>query len=71
MYKGRGEWVRIADRKPRHEDADAWGCVLIWDRYNGVRVTGYRNHQMLDAEYVTHWARIPDGPGEEGEGSDK
>lgn len=55
-------WVDKRDRMPAKADCDAWGCVLIYDRYNGVMVTGYLNRQQLDRHGVTHWARIPAGP---------
>ena len=47
---------------PGPEDADAYGCVLIYDRLNGVKVTGWRNEQELRREAVTHWAPMPEGP---------
>jgi hypothetical protein len=47
---------------PTAADADAYGCVLIWDRLNGVKITGWQNVQELGRENVTHWARIPAGP---------
>lgn len=59
------EWVDKNERMPVEMDADAYGCVLIWDRLNGARVTGWRNTQELGREAVTHWARLPEGPGKE------
>lgn len=56
------EWIDKRERLPTGTDCDAWGCVLIYDRHNGVMVTGYLNRQQLDRRGVTHWARIPDGP---------
>lgn len=58
------EWVNMQDRPPRREDADEYGCVMIWDELNGVMITGWRNEQMLYREPVTHWARTPEGPPE-------
>ena len=36
-------WIPKSVRMPTAEDADAQGCVLIWDTNNGVMLTGYRN----------------------------
>lgn len=56
------DWIPTAERMPEQADADPWGCVMIWDHYNGCMITGWQNHQRLEAEWVTHWARIPRGP---------
>lgn len=62
----RPAWVSLDRRRPTAEDADQWGCVLIWDINNGVMLAGWRNEQQLSRPYVTHWARTPEGPcGEE------
>ena len=58
----RPEWIDKTVRMPTAEDADPWGCVLIYDRYNGCQITGWRNTQALSRQYVTHWARMPLGP---------
>ena len=55
-------WVDKRVRMPWESDADAYGCVLIWDRLNGVKVTGWKNIHELNREAVTHWARMPEGP---------
>ncbi len=57
------EWISKRERMPGEADADAYGCVLIFDRLNGVRITGWRNVQELSREAVTHWAKLPEGPG--------
>lgn len=57
-------WVRLDRRRPTAEDADPWGCVLIWDSNNGVMLAGWRNEQQLGRPYVTHWARTPEGSAE-------
>ena len=44
-------WIPKSVRMPTAEDADAQGCVLIWDTNNGV-----------DRAPVTHWATPPQGP---------
>ena len=33
-------WVAKTERMPEAGDADAQGCVLIWDENNGVMVAG-------------------------------
>ena len=67
IYDGCGsnsiEWINKYDRMPGEDDADAYGCVMIWDRLNGARITGWRNAQELGREAVTHWAVLPEGPG--------
>ena len=55
-------WIPKRDRMPTAADADPYGCVLIWDRLNGAKITGWRNTQELSREAVTHWARLPEGP---------
>ena len=60
----RVEWINKTERMPTEADCDLWGCVLIYDRLNGVKVTGYRNAGELGRSGVTHWARMPLGPGE-------
>ena len=59
-------WVSTRERMPGRGDADLWGCVLIWDKYNGCMITGWQNRNRLEAETVTHWARLPEEPGEGG-----
>ena len=61
------EWISVKDRLP-----EAWKQVLIYSRhdfcesavYIGVpgkwRVTW--NHEMLDADSVTHWMQLPEPP---------
>lgn len=61
------EWIPTAERMPERADADLWGCVMIWDHYNGCMITGWQNRQRLEAEWVTHWARTPRGPEKEEE----
>ena len=62
MLKREIRWVSKAERMPTAEDADAQGCVLIWDTNNGVMLTGYRNPYGVDRAPVTHWATPPQGP---------
>ena len=61
------EWISVKDRLP-----EPWKQVLIYSRYDfcesafyiGVpgkwRVTW--NHEMLDADSVTHWMPLPQPP---------
>ena len=61
------EWISVDDRLP-----EPWKQVLIYSRYDfcesafyiGVpgkwRVTW--NHEMLDADSVTHWMPLPEPP---------
>ena len=61
------EWISVDDRLP-----EPWKQVLIYSRYDfcesafyiGVpgkwRVTW--NHEMLDADSVTHWIPMPQPP---------
>ena len=63
------EWISVKDRLP-----EPWKQVLIYSRhdfcesafYIGVlgkwRVTW--NHEMLDADSVTHWMQMPEPPEE-------
>lgn len=56
-------WVDKRERMPTREDADAQGCVLVWDINNGVMITGVNNHYGVGRSPVTHWATPPEGPG--------
>jgi hypothetical protein len=56
------EWVALSDHRPELEDADAQGCVMIWDQLNGLMVTGWKNNYELTRPFVTHWARTVVGP---------
>lgn len=69
---GAGSWVPMpkeggfsvpGSRKPEREDADPWGCVMIWDALNGAIVCGWREERKMDRPYVTHWMKTPDAPG--------
>lgn len=56
------EWIDKRERMPGAEDADVYGCVLIFDVNNGIMVSGWKNRQQLERGPVTHWARMPEGP---------
>lgn len=64
-----GQWIDLKERIPTKEDADEWGCVLVWDRYNGVKVCGWNNTFGLAREPVTHWMTPPERPMVEGQAS--
>ena len=59
------EWVDKHTRPPTIDDADPWGCIIIWDTHNGIMITAYNNHIAIGRENVTHFARIPAGPKKE------
>lgn len=57
-------WVKREEGMPTEKDADVYGCVLAWHKYNGVMVTGWR--RVRENDFVEAWARTPMGPeGEE------
>lgn len=56
------DWIDKSVRMPTEADSDPWGCVMIYDKLNGVKITGWRNAGELNRSVVTHWARIPHGP---------
>lgn len=57
------DWHDLSTSRPTESDADLYGCVMVWDQNNGLRITGWRNSQELNRGPVTHWAHTPDGPG--------
>ena len=62
MLKREIRWISKAERMPTAEDADAQGCVLVWDTNNGVMITGIHNPYGIGRGPVTHWATPPEGP---------
>lgn len=56
------DWIDKRKLMPTEADADPWGCIMIWDRLNGCKITGWKNAQELGRANVTHWARLPGGP---------
>lgn len=54
------QWIDKALRAPEPADADALGCVLVWHVYQRCMVMGLR--EAIKNRYVTHWARLPEGP---------
>ena len=61
------EWISVKDRLP-----EPWKQVLIYSRYDFCEVALYIgipgkwrvtwNHDMLDADSVTHWMPLPEPP---------
>ena len=61
------EWISVKDRLP-----EPWKQVLIYSRYDFCEVALYIgipgkwrvtwNHEMLDADSVTHWMPLPEKP---------
>ena len=61
------EWISVNDRLP-----EPWKQVLIYSRYDFCEVALYIgipgkwrvtwNHDMLDADSVTHWMPLPQPP---------
>ena len=61
------EWISVKDRLP-----EPWKQVLIYSRYDFCEVALYIgipgkwrvtwNHDMLDADSVTHWMPLPQPP---------
>ncbi|NLV59169.1 MAG: hypothetical protein GXY67_10410 [Clostridiales bacterium] len=54
------EWIHRDERLPTAEDADAYGCVLVWHTFNGHMITGW--HQLPSNRYFTHWMPTPCPP---------
>ena len=61
------QWIDKNVQKPTEADADPWGCILLWDRHNGVKVCAWNNVQEINREPVTHWKTVPNGPEERSE----
>ena len=57
------EWTAKSERLPTEEDADEWGCVLVWHLYNGCQMLGWNNPMLKSSTYITHWMRPPHMPG--------
>lgn len=55
-------WIKKADRLPAEQDADPWGCVLVWHVYNGVQLLGWHNPMLMTSRYITHWMSPPAAP---------
>lgn len=56
-------WIPISERRPTAQDADAWGCVLVWHVYNGTQMLGWDNPMLGTSKLITHWMSPPDAPG--------
>ncbi len=54
-------WIPTAQRMPAEADADAYGCVLVWHRYNGAMVLHVHNVENFGA-FITDWMPTPAAP---------
>lgn len=54
-------WIQMTVRMPTVEDADEYGCVLVWHRYNGVMVLHVQNVQNFGG-FITDWMPTPAAP---------
>ena len=54
------KWISIKQQTPTAADADIYGCVLVKDRHNGHRVTGWHQPEMDGG--ITDWQRLPRSP---------
>lgn len=54
------KWILRGTRLPTAADADACGCVLVWDCHEGNRITGW--HQPASDGGITAWQRLPGPP---------
>ena len=52
-----GDWIDAKQRKPTIDDADVFGCVLVYHEYNGAMVTGWQQFDMN--RFYTHWMPLP------------
>jgi hypothetical protein len=52
----------MAERRPTAQDADAWGCVMVWHIYNGTQMLGWDNPLMGTSKLITHWMSPPAAP---------
>lgn len=53
-------WIHSEERMPTQDDADKWGCVLVWHTYQGPMITGWK--QVKQNSFMTHWRRTPRPP---------
>ena len=53
-------WISASERKPTQADADIFNCVLAKHKYDGIKVTGWR--QFEHDRYLTHWLPTPGNP---------
>ena len=54
-------WIQMTVRMPTVEDADEYGGVLVWHRYNGVMVMHVQNVQNFGG-FITDWMPTPAAP---------
>lgn len=53
-------WVRADRVKPTPMEADSRGCVLVYHRYDGYRVIGWR--RVAEDHYIDRWQAVPKAP---------
>lgn len=63
MERERMAWTDKRERLPTQQDADPWGCVLVWHIHNGAQTLGWQNPMLKSSKYITHWMTPPPGPG--------
>ncbi|MBR3239519.1 MAG: hypothetical protein IKF99_13885, partial [Oscillospiraceae bacterium] len=56
-----GDWVSLSERLPTEADGDAQKCVLVWHELSGCLIYNVTN--IAHNSYLTHWMRLPEGPG--------
>lgn len=56
----KGNWISTKERMPDKADADVHNCVLVYDRHDGHKVTGW--HQVRINRAIEMWQRLPDAP---------
>lgn len=57
-------WIQAKERLPKKEDADKFGCVIVWHTYQGALITGW--HQVPNNRFMTHWMPTPKKPQDDG-----
>lgn len=56
--KAKLDWISKNARMPVKEDADMWGCIMVWDDLNGIKVCGWDDQTELSRPVVTYWAPL-------------
>ena len=46
-------WIDKRERPPTQKDADPWNCVIVWHRYQGCMITGWK--YAVESDLITHW----------------
>lgn len=53
-------WIDAAKRQPCAADADENGCVMVYHKWDGYKVTGWRQFEW--DKYIERWQRTPPPP---------